>query len=217
MDQTQLAGLIGHGLATAARSIGAVCQAYRPAGTNGPITPATLYGSLPAAFNVLDPKFVRTPGYGAATRYGVFDTTTTQTGDYLIGPTGTHFIALQDPILPPLCVLCNRTIAIARPAAPGLAGANGYGGVLAATSAALLVGWPASLLEGGGAMAGGEKPPLPADPRLGGSTLLLPPSVGALVLHPADVLTDDLGRTYTIAQSELSALGWRLSLKQAVS
>lgn len=217
MDNTQLAGLIGHGLATAARSIGAPCQAYRPAGTGNPLAPAGFYAILPAAFNALDPKFVRAPGYGGATRYGVFDTTQTRAGDYLVGPAGTFFIALQDAILPPLCVACNRVISVFRPQAPALAGANAYGGVTPATSTSLLLAWPASLLEGGAGQGGAEKPPLPADPRIGGFMLLLPVSVSGVVLHPADLVTDDLGRSYTVAQSEISALGWRAAIKQAVS
>jgi hypothetical protein len=36
-------------------------------------------------------------------------------------------------------------------------------------------------------------------------------------LSPGDIVTDDLGRTATVAESELTNLGWRINARMATT
>ena len=126
------------------------------------------------------------------------------------------FIAAQQKLLPTLCVKINRTVRILRPAAPGNTGLNPYGGVSLDTATTLITEYPASIL---GASAGGQSTAaLPTDAPIGYWTVLLPtactPNGSPIILQPADLLIDDLGRSATISGAELTDLGWRLTVRQ---
>lgn len=212
MDGVTLQDRISRGLGAAARRIGVLTDAYRPLGVSDPLARANRYLRLPAAFSAQDGKFGHPNGYGEALWFGAFDAAYTSPGDYLVQPTGTWFIAAQQHLLPVLCVKTDRTVAFARPAAPGRVGVNTYGGVALSTSTLLLAGWPASVLTA----SAGSRPSanLPGDSLVGIWTVLLPAPPG-VVLRPADLMTDDLGRTGVVAAAEITDLGWRLTVKQA--
>jgi len=225
MDGVRLQDLISRGMGTAARLSGVVCDAFRPPGAADPLLPSNRFLRLAAAFNAEDPKFRRANAYGRPVWYGVFDSAYTRPGDYLAECDGTRvwFVAMQPALLPVVCVLTNRVISLARPAAPALPGINSYGGVIRANLEPLLSNWPASVLAGGT----GEREPaeLPADVRLGGYSVILPApppivlgnDASRVVLRPDDLMTDDLGRTYVVSSAELSELGWRLLVKLATT
>lgn len=226
MDGAQLQDLISRGMGVAARRAGVVCDAYRPSDAFHPLVPTNRYLQLTAAFNAEDPGFQRASAYGRPVWYGVFDSAYTRPGDYLAERDGTRvwFIAMQPWLLPIVCVLTNRVVSFARPAAPMLPGINSYGGVLRANLVPLLVDWPASVLAGGS----GEREPaeLSSDVRLGGYSVLLPAMPRLMpareetfltTLRTGDLMTDDLGRSYVVSSSELSEMGWRLLVKLATT
>jgi hypothetical protein len=41
------------------------------------------------------------------------------------------------------------------------------------------------------------------------------PAYGDVVLLPADLMQDDLGRNATVAAAELTSLGWRITVQQS--
>jgi hypothetical protein len=211
MHQPHLKDRIARGLGAAARHIGAPYDAFRPTSAYNPLAPGNRYLRLPAAFSAEEASFKRPSGYGHATWFGLFDSAYTQPGDYLSGPAGTFFIAAQQALLPNLCVLTNRVLTLSRPAAPSVPGINAYGGVLLANATALLTEWPASIITAGSGSPGD----LPSDANIPSWTVLLPDT--PVLLRAADLIQDDLGRTYVIGTAEYSALGWRILAKQAAT
>ncbi len=211
MDQTTLVSRIGRGNGIAARVLGVSYDVFRPRGALNPMVSANRLFRLQASFNVQEMNYRRPQTYGPALFYGIFDQRRTQPGDYLSGPGGVFFIASQLPLLPVLCVLTNRTLSFARPAAASAAGTNTYGGVTLGTASTLASNWPASVLEGGG----GSQGLLPEDASVPGWTILLP--AAPVTLRSADLVTDDTGRTFVISSAEQSALGWRLAVAQAAT
>lgn len=209
MQQSHLQDRIARGMGAAARHIGQPYDAFRPAPSGSPLAMTNRYLRLPAAFNAEDPHFKKPTGYGRATWFGIFDSAYTRVGDYLSGPGGIFFIAAQQPLLPSLCVLTNRVLTLSRPATPTAPGLNGYGGVLHSAATPLLTAWPAAVLTAGSGSPGD----LPSDANIPSWTVLLPGTSAAL--HAADLVDDDLGRTYVISAAERSALGWRILAKQA--
>lgn len=212
MYSDRLQDRISRGLGTAARRIGRRTDAFRPRDITDPLGRTYRYLQLFAAFSAPDGKFGRPNGYGAALWHGVFDSAYTRPGDYLVQDVGIWFIAAQQLLLPVLCVKANRTVSFVRPAAPTGIGVNAYGGVALSTATPLLTRWPASVLT----ESSGTRPSanLPSDITTATWSVLLP-AFPRIVLRPADLMTDDLGRTGAVATAELSDLGWRLTVKQA--
>jgi hypothetical protein len=211
---------IQRGLGAAARAVGAWCSLYRPQSANRPMDGSNSLLRLPAAF--ANPRGLNAPvGYGDALWEGYFDAGYSRPGDYIAGPDGVFFVAAQPRLGPVLCVKTNRVLGFSRPTPPLMAGVNCYMGVQPDTALPLLVDWPASVLAAGV----GGRGPLPADaPGVhggsGGWAVLLPAfrSAGATVLlRPGDLVHDDLARTGVVASAELTALGWRLHVRQAAS
>ena len=159
-----------------------------------------------AAFDLGDPGYRRPRGYERAWR-GTFDVDCTEVGDYLRGPRGVSFIAMLPPLQRPLCVMTNAVVDVLRAAGPVVPGLNGYGGVQEGRLRAVLRGWPASLLSGGGDAPGG----LPDDGGLSGWSLLLPGTPAAI--EGSDLVRDEAGRRYLVRSAERSELGWRLSVR----
>ena len=118
--------------------------------------------------------FTRPNSYGDALWHGLFDTAQTQVGDYLVGGDGTWFIAAQQPILPTICVACDRIVSIRRPAAPGAVGALGYSATVPDDEAVLMQGWPAGMVMRGIAKHGEAN--LPGEGPLGTMLVYLPAS-----------------------------------------
>lgn len=202
------------GLNTAARAIGVDTDAYRPSSQAEPLAPTNRYLRMRAAFTARDNKFAHPVGYADAIWYGVFDAAYTKPGDYLVQEFGVWFIAAQQRLLPVLCVQTNRTISIVRPAAPTGIGANTYSGATPASDVPLLTNWPASVL--GAAGRGHPEADLPDDSSIPYWTVLLP-AFPDVILHPSDLISDDVGRNAVIAAAELSDLGWRITAKQATT
>ena len=199
-------------MGSAARNAGFFYDAYRPAGPEDPLAPENRFLRLPALFNARDPRFGRASSYGRPCWFGMFDSAYTRPGDYLAGPGGTFFIAAQEHLLPPLCVLTNATVALARPSAAETPGLHNYGGATTAGARmVLLSGWPASLLAAG---AGGRAV-LPSDGRPGNWAVLLPP--GDFDVRTSDTLIDDRNRRFVVATVEDTALGYRMTVTQATA
>jgi hypothetical protein len=218
MRDAHLQDTIRRGIGRAAAVAGAWCDAYRPAGATDPLAPGNRFLRLPAIFS--PPSGLGQPaGYGAATWTGLFDSAMTRPGDYIVRTDGagereTWFIAAQQYLLPVLCVRVTRVVAFHRAAAPSGIGANPYGGVLRGTATQLAAGWPASVLNGGG--AGLDLADLPADAAPAVWSVLLPP-IDRVQFRNGDLMTDDLGRTGIVAAAERTDLGWRLQVKQATT
>jgi hypothetical protein len=178
------------------------------------LAPKNRYLRLRAAFLPHKSGALRANAYGEALCHGIFDAAYTRVGDYLVQAGSIWFIAAQQRLLPVLCVRANRIISFRRPAAPSSTGVNAYGGSGEQSDAPLLENWPASVLGAGG--AGHPTTDLPGDSSVPLWTVLLPALPG-VILRPADMMTDDLGRNSVIAAAELSDLGWRISMKQVTT
>jgi hypothetical protein len=91
---------------------------------------------------------------------------------------------------------------------------NTYGGVTAANVTPLMTNWPASMLAASResrALAN-----LPNDTSVSLWAVLVPACHG-IVLQTGDLMSDDLGRSGVVTATELTDLGWRLSIRQATT
>lgn len=215
MDAAKLQGKVYAGYGKAALRIGFMTDLYRPSVASNPLASGNKVASFNASFNAEDMSYSKPNKYGHPTWYGVFDARGVQVGDYLTNAQdGTYFVAALQTILPVLLVQCNRTIDVRRPQLQAGVGAVGYGGNTDAAETPLLVGWPASVLQG----TKGERAEsnLPGDSRAPWWSILLPAFPG-VTIAPFDVVTDDLQRRYVISSAELTDLGWRITASQAVT
>jgi hypothetical protein len=213
MDGVRLADRLAYGAGCAARRTGFVHDAFRPAGPVAPLDPAKWFLRLSVAY-VLPGGNVNAPaGFGVPFREAWADWGYLQVGDYLSGPEGVGFVAAIEPPKPMLVVMTNEVVSLSRPAAPVLSGLNPYGAVLPRTETVLLAGFPASLLRGGSEDR--TRVGLPDDTKVPGFSALLP-SVPGVVPLVADILTDALGRRFTVEAVERVGKVWRLSAVQAV-
>lgn len=194
----------------AARHVGVSADVYRPSGPGGPINDAHRFLRFNAAFLPAEGGMNRPGGYGQPEWQGIFDASYTRPGDYVVTADRTFFIAAQQPLLPVLCVLTNRTVSIGRPSLQTSVGTNGYGGYNSGTVSSLLIGWPVSML--GTSASGVPATGLPTAQSAAQVMVLLPvaPSIN---LMPGDMISDDLGRNLMVTSAELSELGWRLSAR----
>ena len=202
------------GLGLSARHIGQSADAFRPKGPFNPLDKQNRFLRLPATFVSAKGNDGRTNVYGEALWHGIFDASYTRSGDYLVLDTGAFFIASQEPLLPVLCVKTTRTISIVRPDMQTSAAGNAYGGYTSGGSVPLMEGWPASVL--GENRTSASAADLPTDQTVPYWNILLP-AITSVILSPGDLITDDLRRTATIAGTELTNLGWRISAKMATT
>lgn len=211
MDCVRIKALVNRGYALSASRVGLPHQHYRPPGPSNPLAPANLLGLLPAAFSIDHYAFRREDGYGTPEHQALVDGSQMVVGDYLVGPSGTYFIAALDALVPILAVECDAVLSFTRPgpANPGF-GAVGYG--QADPGTVLLTSWPVSLLQG----IKGEKANdgLPRDSRQPWYAALLP-AVGGAEIRTDDEAVDARGHRYTVSSAELTDKGWRLSLAYA--
>ena len=203
-----------HGYQKAAEVLGHKYRQYRP---NGPTDPTAIQNALGyrhLSLNAEDMKYSKPNKYAKATWYGLCSGVGLSVGDYLVGPSGTFFVAAMQPLLPIFMVECNRVISLLRPAQTTGIGVAQYGGDTIATETKLMTGWPASILQG----TKGEKnaTDLPGDVRTPWWTVLVPYCPG-VILNTSDIISDDIGRRYTISSPEQSSLGWRLTCALAVA
>jgi hypothetical protein len=214
MNPTELQDRVYRGLNAAARAVGTDTDAYRPSRLSEPLDRRNRFLRLRAAFTARDARFTHPNAYGDALWYGIFDAAYTRPGDYLVQADKVWFIAAQQHLLPVLCVQTNRIVSFSRPVAPARTGINAYGGAVTATNEMILTNWPASVI--GVAGRGHPSADLPSDSSIPYWTVLLPAITG-VVLLPADLMMDDLGRNAVVAGAELSDLGWRITVKQATT
>lgn len=212
MNAEQINAKIYAGRAKAALRLGLDYNVFRPVSAANPMT--NQVATIKAAFNAGDNTYKAANLPGDAIWYGDFDGRQTLPGDYLVRVSDgqTYYIAAQQQLLPIICIDCNRTIRVSRTQAQSTVGAAAYSGACdhvdadVLGSAASNTGWPASVLFGGGAEIGAN---LPGSVKQAGWRIMLPPST-PVVVHHADILTDDLGRRYVVLASEQSDIGWRI-------
>jgi hypothetical protein len=214
MEQAQLRDRVRWGMNIAARTIGAMTDLYRPRSVANPLDPTHRILRVHAAFMPRRGSVLLNNGYGDALWRGIFDAAYTQTGDYLVQAGRTLFIASQHGLAEPLCVQTNRVITISRATPPGVLGAVSYGGLIAENAVVLIENWPASVLGIGN--SGRPTAGLPTDVPSAVWTVLMPAWDG-IKLQTGDLYTDDLGRSAVIVSSELTDMGWRLTVKQATT
>ncbi len=207
MDGTRLQSLLERGAGITALHVGTPYLGYRPIAAEAPLSTAAQYGPVMAAFDARSGRFQRPSMVAESVWVGVFDASVTAAGDYLVGAAGTFFIATQPALLPPVCILTNRTLSLSRPGAPGQVGANSYGGVAKALQTALLAGWPGSVTD-----ASGAAPGLPGEQRFAAWSVRLP----ALPVDPqaGDMLGDDLGHSYVVVAAGQTDGFWQLAARQ---
>lgn len=196
MDGVKLQNKVYGGYAKAAQRIGLPFDVYRPSDASNPLaTGNKVVTALPAHFTA-DGGYTKPNTYGAATWQLMADGAQVAVGDYLTGEGGPYFIAAKQPLLPILAVSCNRTVSLTQ------------GGV-----SPVAVAWPASVLQAG---AGGRNAleMIPGDASNPSWRMLLP-AVPGLTFDVADLVTDDLLRSYFIDSAELTDLGWRITMHQA--
>lgn len=214
MESRKLQDRHHFGLGKSARYTGQMANAFRPAGAFGPLKKENRFLRLPAAFLPEGGSTKTTNAYGQPLWHGIFDASYTRPGDYLVCGSSTFFIASQEPLLPVLCVLANRTISVSRPVVQTAAGINPYGGFNPNKSSALMTEWPASVLGEERFATTGVN--LPTDQGSPFWHVLVPAPAGVL-LAPGDMITDDISRSAVIVGSELTNLGWRITAKMATT
>ena len=212
MDHATLLDRMRWGMNIAARTMGAVTDLYRPRSAKNPLDLSHRILRMHAAFMPRRGNILTTNIHGDALWHGIFDAAYTLAGDYLVQPDRTMFIANQLGLAEPLCVQTNRRVTIARAVPPGLLGANPYGGPIAGNSVVLLENWPASVL--GVNDAGKPTAGLPTDMSVPFWTVLMP-AWRDVIIQSGDLFSDELGRSAVVGASELTDLGWRLTVKQA--
>lgn len=204
MNAQDLADRISKGMGVAARRSGSLVSVFRPVAIGSPLAPQNRIIDLFAAF-LPSGAAGGMASYGRAMCQGIYDSSYTQPGDYLVGTDGTYFVVSQKPGLPVQCVQTNRTVSIVRPQ-PAAQGT--YSGFFAVSGEPILAEWPGSLLAGNPHSMGGTV----EQTRFGDWTLLLPPMVASPQI--ADVVNDDVGAVYVISGAESSTLGWRITVRQ---
>lgn len=211
MDAARIQDRIQWGNNVAARWLGRQTDAYRPRAADSPVSAVNRYLRLHAAFRPATGGARQAGSYGSALWHGIFDAAYTRCGDYLVQNDMTWFIASQQDMLPVLCVRTNRIVSLARPDAPSAAGTNAYGGIVTGNTTRLMTNWPASVLGTSG--SGVPQAGLPNDMSVPYWTVLMP-ALPDVAIMPSDILSDDMGRNAVVSATELSELGWRLTVKQ---
>lgn len=211
MDAAGINAKIYKGRGLAAKRIGFPCEVFRPAAINNPLTQRIT--AIKCAFNAADSVYGKPNLYGKPVWFGDFDGRVTQAGDYLVRQTdgNTWFIAAQQSLLPIVCIECPRKLRVSRAAETTSEGVTSYSGLSSPVDLPDVLGtpdflWPASILIGGRVNASTG---LPAGVREAAWSVLLPPSV-PITLQSSDIITDDLGRRFTIESAERSDLGYRM-------
>ena len=170
MNADQINAKIYAGRGKAALRLGLSYTVMRPNQAANPL--ANPVATIQAALNAGDNAYRKPNLPGSAFWFADMDGTVTQPGDYLVRQSGgqTYYIAGQQPLLPIICVECNRSIRIARaPSAAGSAadavGALEYNGLCLSGSGddagdvlgvdpahngGVFTGWPCSILFGKG-------------------------------------------------------------------
>jgi hypothetical protein len=214
MDGVRLADRLAYGAGCAARRAGFLHDAYRPEGPADPVDPARRFLRLCVAFVLPEGGVAAPAALGMPYRQAWADWSYLCAGDYLAGPEGVAFIVTIEPPKPMLVVMTNAVVSLVRPAAPVLAGLNGYGAITPGAETALISRFPASLLVGG--IGDRTRQGLPDDMRVPGFIAMLP-AVAGVAPRVGDILLDGQEQKYGVTAVEVLGAVWRLSLVQAVS
>lgn len=219
MDGVTLQSKVWRGYGIAAKRVGLSHNVYRPVGTSLPLASVNLVMTLHASFtshSSSEFSYGKPSDYKDNLFHGLFDASSVLPGDYLTGPYGIYFVASLDPIKPILCVQCDRTLTFKRAGSisgPGISAA--YSGDTAATEVVLASGFPASVIMHAKGLSNiGNS--LPMDIGAGSYDVLVPAIPGVLP-RPSDIVTDDLGRRFLVDTCEVSALGYRIRVYEAVA
>jgi hypothetical protein len=206
---------IDRGRGIAAARIGSPFTLYRPLSSSAPIVPGNALGTVMVLLDSgFAAPFKRPNLYGGPVWQAIMDASVTRAGDYISNGSDTYFLAAIQALLPVAVVVCNRVITVLRPAGNTGVGAQPYGGDVVGSEVPLMTGWPASVLNGTKGERGDVA--LPGDIRMPWAAILLPSWPG-VVLKPADVVTDDLGRRYKLSACELTDMGWRCTAAMEMS
>ncbi|MCC3246682.1 hypothetical protein LG047_15380 [Methylocystis sp. WRRC1] len=211
MDGAKAQAKIWRGYGKAALRLGTSFSVYRATNWINPIQALNLRTTILASFT---PSSTDQFGYGKSLkpedylRNGLFDATDLLPRDILKGDKGTFYIAALEPLLPPTCVRCDRTISLRRQAAqtPQI-GEAPYGGVSIAGETALASGVPAAILKASASTR--PKGLLPSDaPGPTGFQIFVPLPKGAV--RDRDVIADDEGYRYHVSDAQWTLNGYRL-------
>lgn len=216
MSGAALETLYNLGYSLTSQVLGSTYSQYRPTAATAAIVSGNLLGTM-SAWLTTDPA-LKGPGQplpGKPLWYGAFDRSNVDVGDYLVGPDGTFFVASLVYPGAPMLVWCNRTLTLQRAVGTlplGPAGAGSYGGTSVQNPVTVLTAWPGSLLQ----MSSGSKMAptgmsLPSDAKLPGVSIMLPPLPAGLSVEWNDIVVDEVGQRYSVAMTELTPLGWRLT------
>lgn len=109
--------------------------------------------------------------------------------------------------------LYPRTLTIERPAAQTGAGKLGYGGLTKAARTSVASGIPAGVQAKGSGRHGDAG--LPADTRRAEWVVMIPlGQVPPGDIRNHDVITDDLGRVFTVTSDFCDSMGWALTCER---
>lgn len=189
-----------------AADYGETTDIYRPLSANTAISDT----NKRTALNVfLHPQ---SDGYNKPMWHCVADISQLQVGDYLVNSNGTFFIHAIRPA-PVFAVRCNAVIDVKRPVQQTGKGAAGYNADVVSTEVSRITAFPASILAAG---TGDRNATLPSDTKYPQFSVLLP-NVQNVEIRTSDIINDDIGRRFIVISAELTDLGWRLIVMQAVA
>lgn len=207
---------INKGYKIAAQVTGMRYELYRPTSPVRPISAQTHLLHLNADFDVT-PTFLyeKTTTWGKEIYYGLFDMTNVRPGDYLVGPRGTFFVSIIEPLKPSLCMQTTSVVSGLRFPNELAAGSTYYGAAIRAQGITIIEDWPVTILRLGSRVMRGSVD-LPSDPHMPWWEIWMPDIPGAL-LETGDLLLDENGRPYLISGMERTPLGLRINAIQATA
>lgn len=204
MDGATIQDRISKGWGIVARQIGQPYIVYKPNGNANPVASRNRVIKLFAEFSPGTAGQPGVSGYGGALWRGTLNSLYTNPGYYLVSGEAVFFVASQWPLQPIQCIRTTDTISIAR---TQMVPPGAYSGFVTDLAEQIIIAWPACLMANSAHIGGG----LP-ESRFGNWTAYLP----VLPAEPqaADVVTDLQGRYFVVSSAQLTALGWRLGMRQ---
>jgi hypothetical protein len=198
---------INYGLGKVGQILGFQYSWYRPDPAGPVVQPSNLMGNVLAHITPT-PALIPSPSqFGKPDRYGAFDATQYQAGDYLIGPE-TYFIGEYMPLSGVShLIVCNETFQLSR-RGEKVPGEDYVGGGLQGNTV-LATGFP------GWMKAGDRKQPsdlhLPGEVQMPTINILLPVSLSEEVLRGDELITSDTVQSrWTVQSADLSTMGWSI-------
>lgn len=208
--------VVYRGYGIAAGIVGVPHDHFRPTDPMDPLRLLDLRGRIRAVFDARPSlKFSIPALHNDAARYAVVDGNAVKTGDYLVGPQETVFVAGMPALQSIVCVACNARLTL-RNVRAGL----GFGAIedrSPETSEEIEVfrGWPVSLLYAG--RGGGDDVQLPGDAPPATYNVLMPVVPNVPIPAPGDIMVDEHKRRYAVGWCEVAHLGWRMVVRHLVT